>query len=56
MPRIQSFNGESLYVIGRLLGYRHATTSNCCAHLDAAPLSDVAERVAEAIKLELCHS
>ena len=47
--------GESLHVTGRLLGHRRATTTNRYVHLDAATLSEAAERVAVAIQRKLCH-
>ena len=48
-------NGESLHMVGRLLGHRRATTTNRYAHLDDATLSDAAERVAVEIEQKLCH-
>ena len=38
--------GESLHVSGRLLGHRRTSTTNPCVHLDAAPQSEAAERLA----------
>ena len=46
-------NGENLYVAGRLLGHRRATTTNRYVHLDDATLSQAAERVAVAIRQRL---
>ena len=46
-------NGESLHMAGRLLGHRRATTTNRCAHLDEATLSEAAERVAMVVEKRL---
>ena len=48
-------NGESLHVAGRLLGHRRASTTNRYVHLDDATLSHAAERIALAIRSNLCH-
>ena len=48
-------NGESLHVVGRLLGHRRASTTNRYVHLDDATLSQAAERVAMEIQRKLCH-
>ena len=42
-------NGESLHVTERLLGHRRTSTTNGYVHLDDAPLSEAAERVAMAM-------
>ena len=42
-------NGESPHVTGRLLGHRRPSTTNRCAHLDDANLSQAAELVALAV-------
>ena len=47
--------GENLHVTGRLFGHRRATTTNRYVHLDAATLSEAAERVAVTIQRKLCH-
>lgn len=46
-------NGESLHVVGRLVGHRRATTTNRYVHLDDATLSQAAGRVAVAIQQKL---
>ena len=46
-------NGESLYIAGRLLGHRRASTTNRYVHLDDATLGQAAERVAVAIARKL---
>ena len=48
-------NGESLHVVGRLLGHRRASTTNRYVHLDDATLNQAAERVALAIQRKRCH-
>ncbi len=49
-------NGESLYVAGRLIGHRRASTTNRYVHLDDATLSQAAERVAMAVHRKLSDS
>ena len=46
-------NGESLYVAGRLLGHRRASTTNRYVHLDDVTLSQAAERVAMLVQQKL---
>ena len=46
-------SGESLHMMGRLLGHRRAATTNRYAHLDDATLREAAERVADAIYRKL---
>ena len=47
-------NGESLHMVGRLLGHRRASTTNRYVHLDDATLSEAAERVTMKIVRKLC--
>lgn len=49
-------NGERLFVAGRLLGYRQATTTNRYVHLDDVTLRQAAERVAVAIQGKPSHT
>ena len=46
-------NGESLHVVGRLLGHRRASTTAIYAHLDDATLGEAVERVALAVEWKL---
>ena len=46
-------SGESLYVAGRLLGHRRASTTNRYVHLDDETLSEAAERVALPVQRKL---
>jgi integrase len=39
-------NGESLYLVGHVLGHRHAITTQRYAHVAVAPMLDVANRTA----------
>ena len=49
-------NVESLHMAGRLLGHRHAATTNRYAHLDDATLIEAAERIAVAINRKVCRT
>ena len=49
-------NGESLYIVGPLLGHRRATTTNRYVHLDDGTLDKAAERVALSILREFHRS
>jgi len=42
-------SGDSLLIIGKLLGHRHSATTQRYAHLSDDPLRDAAERIAELI-------
>ena len=48
-----SMRGESLYVAGRLLGHRRASTTHRYVHLDDAAPSRAAERVTRAVEQKL---
>ena len=45
-------NGQSLSMVGRLLGHRRAGTTNRYAHLHDVTLSEDAERAAKAIDVK----
>jgi len=39
--------GDSLYIVGRILGHRQPATTQRCAHLDVAPVQAVVNRTAK---------
>ena len=49
-------NGEILHVVGRLLGHRHASTTDRCIPLDDTSLSQAAEWTTAALQSKLGSS